>query len=126
LFLTRHFRKITSARTSHASPSNNVIKNAIPNVVAAIVKNRECWTRFLSLQGESTCLVPTGGGNGLSRVWICRSVASLGGAHALLASRRINYEAADFAVGGGFKCNSNRKLGSEEILLIFRADPEFR
>jgi hypothetical protein len=49
-----------------------------------MLKNRECWTRFLSLHGESTCLAPPGGaGNGPSRVLLCRSVAELGGAHSL-------------------------------------------
>jgi hypothetical protein len=49
-----------------------------------MLKNRECWTRFLSLHGESTCLAPPeGGGNRPSRVLLCRSVAELGGAHSL-------------------------------------------
>src|SRR5438094_5148712 len=57
-----------SARTSHANPSNSIMSNAVPNVVAAILKNRECWTRFLSLHGESTCLGPPCGG------WILKSL----------------------------------------------------
>jgi hypothetical protein len=51
-----------------------------------MLKNRECWTRFLSLpgEGEATCLAPPeGGGNRPSRVLLCRSVAELGGAHSL-------------------------------------------
>src|SRR5437868_12552890 len=49
-----------------------------------MLKNRECWTRFLSLHGESTCLAPPGGGgNGSSKILLCRSVAELGGAHSL-------------------------------------------
>jgi hypothetical protein len=56
----------------------------VPNVVTAILKNRECWTRFLSLHGGSTCLAPPeGGGNGFSKVLLCRSVAELCGAHSL-------------------------------------------
>ena len=56
----------------------------MPNVVAAILKNRECWTRFLSLHGELACLAPSEGeGNGPSRVLLCRSVAEPDGAHSL-------------------------------------------
>ena len=46
--------------------------------------------------------------------------------HAFLASRRIDCQAGDFAVGAGLKCDSDRKLGGEKIPLTFRADPEFR
>ena len=46
--------------------------------------------------------------------------------HAFLASRRIDCQAADFAVGTGLKCDSDRKLGGEKIPLTFRTDPEFR
>ena len=46
--------------------------------------------------------------------------------HAFLTSRRIDCQAADFAVGTGLKCDSKWKLGGEEIPLTFRTDPEFR
>ena len=46
--------------------------------------------------------------------------------HAFLASRRIDCQAADFAIGAGLKCDSKGKLGGEEIPLTFRTDPEFR
>ena len=49
-----------------------------------MLKNRECWRRFLSLHGESTCLAPPGGGgNGSSKILLCRSVAQLGGAQSI-------------------------------------------
>jgi hypothetical protein len=46
--------------------------------------------------------------------------------HAFLASRRIDCQAADFAVGTGLKCDSKRKLGGKEIAPTFWTDPEFR
>ena len=46
--------------------------------------------------------------------------------HAFLASRRIDCQAADFAIGAGLKCDLKGKLGGEEIPLTFRTDPEFR
>src|SRR5437868_13324622 len=46
--------------------------------------------------------------------------------HAFLASRRIDCQAADFAIGAGLKGDSKGKLGGEEISLPFRTDPELR
>ena len=46
--------------------------------------------------------------------------------HAFLASRRIDCQVADFAIGAGLKCDSKGKLGGEEISLTFRTDPELR
>src|SRR5438309_7503421 len=80
------------------------------------------WWQACRVRHNSSFAASTAASTALSLIFGGEFVCG----HALLASRRINYEAADFAVGGGFKCNSNRKLGSEEILLIFRADPEFR
>jgi hypothetical protein len=38
-----------SARTSQANPTKSTMKNAVPSVVAAMLKNRECGTLFISL-----------------------------------------------------------------------------
>jgi len=38
-----------SARTSQANPTKSAMKNAVPSVVAATLKTRECGTRFISL-----------------------------------------------------------------------------
>jgi hypothetical protein len=44
-----HFKRIMSARTSQAKPTKSTMKNAVPSVVAAMLKNRECGTLFISL-----------------------------------------------------------------------------
>jgi len=73
----------TKRATQTRATANNVECGG-QNVVAAMLKNRECWTRFLSLHGESTCLaLPGGGGNGFSKILLCRSIAQLGGAHSI-------------------------------------------
>jgi hypothetical protein len=47
--LAGYLRKMMSARTSQAKPTKSKMKNAVPSVVAAMLKNRECGTLFISL-----------------------------------------------------------------------------
>src|SRR5207248_9964059 len=68
----------------------------MPNVVAAILKNRECRTRFLSLRRDSTGSARAGrAANRSLRVLLCLSVAEvIGGAHSPSAAFALSYETA--------------------------------